>query len=119
LSGGQLDTIFGSGGRVNTSFGSTNVAFIAAMAIQNDGKIVVAGQTGDAAGNIAVNYWARYLAQDTERCEKSRGLRLGFFWSALVHAISPQATDRAGWRTPAELKLRLALLVTAEIQRET
>jgi hypothetical protein len=28
------------------------------MAIQDDGKIVVAGETGDAAGNIAV---ARYL----------------------------------------------------------
>jgi uncharacterized delta-60 repeat protein len=60
LSGGQLDTTFGNGGRVSTSFGSTNVAFIAAMAIQNDGKIVVAGETGDAAGNIVV---ARYLAQ--------------------------------------------------------
>jgi hypothetical protein len=39
--------------------GSTNVAFIATMAIRNDGKIVVAGETGDAAGNIAV---ARHLA---------------------------------------------------------
>ena len=40
--------------------GSTTLAFIAAMAIQNDGKIVVAGETGDAAGNIAV---AMYLAR--------------------------------------------------------
>ena len=47
-------------GLVSTSFGSTNVAFIAAMAIQNDGKIVVAGETGDAAGDIAV---ASYLTQ--------------------------------------------------------
>ena len=60
MSGGQLDTTFGNGGRVTTSFDSTNVAFLAAMAIQNDGKIVVAGEMGDAAGNIAV---ARYLAQ--------------------------------------------------------
>ena len=60
LSGGQLDTTFGTGGRVTTSFGSSNVAFIAARAIQSDGKIVVAGETGDAVGNIAV---ARYLAQ--------------------------------------------------------
>jgi uncharacterized delta-60 repeat protein len=60
LSGGQLDTTFGSGGRVTTSFGSTDVSFISAMAIQSDGKIVVAGETGDAVGNIAV---ARYLAQ--------------------------------------------------------
>ena len=60
LSGGQLDNTFGTAGRVTTSFGSSNVAFIAAMAIQADGKIVVAGETGDAVGNIAV---ARYLAQ--------------------------------------------------------
>ena len=88
------------------------------MAIQNDGKIVVAGETGDAAGNIVV---ARYLAQymETERFEKSRRLRLGFFRSALVHATSPLATSRAGWRTLAELKLHLALQITAEIQRET
>jgi len=45
---------------VTHTFGSTNVAFIAAMAIQIDGKIVVAGPTGDSMGNIAV---ARYLAQ--------------------------------------------------------
>ena len=60
LSGGQLDTTFGNGGRISTSFASASVAFIAAMAIQNDGKIVVAGETGSVAGNIAV---ARYLAQ--------------------------------------------------------
>ena len=60
LSGGQLDSTFGSGGRVITTFGSANVSFIAALAIQADGKIVVAGETGDAVGNIAV---ARYLAQ--------------------------------------------------------
>jgi uncharacterized delta-60 repeat protein len=60
LSGGQLDNTFGTVGRVTTSFGSSNVAFVAAMAIQSDGKIVVAGETGDAVGNIAV---ARYLAQ--------------------------------------------------------
>jgi hypothetical protein len=42
------------------SFGNTNVAFISGMAIQADGKIVVAGVTGDSVRNIAV---ARYLAQ--------------------------------------------------------
>jgi uncharacterized delta-60 repeat protein len=60
LSSGRLDSTFGTGGRVTHSFGSTNVAFIAGMAIQTDGKIVVAGTTGDAVGNFAV---ARYLAQ--------------------------------------------------------
>jgi len=60
LSSGQLDSTFGNGGRVTLSFGSTNVAFISGMAIQADGKIVVAGTTGDSVGNIAV---ARYLTQ--------------------------------------------------------
>ena len=60
LSTGQLDSTFGTGGRVTTSFGSTNVAFISGVVIQIDGKIVVAGTTGDAVGNFAV---ARYLAQ--------------------------------------------------------
>ena len=60
LSSGQLDSTFGNGGRVTHSFGSTNVAFISGMAIQADGKIVVAGVTGDSVGNIAV---ARYLGQ--------------------------------------------------------
>ena len=50
----------GTGGRVTTSFGSTNVAFISGVAIQIDGKIVVAVPTGDAVRNFAV---ARYLAQ--------------------------------------------------------
>jgi len=60
LGTGQLDSTFGTGGRVTTSFGSTNVAFISGIAIQIDGKIVVAGTTGDGVGNFAV---ARYLAQ--------------------------------------------------------
>lgn len=60
LSNGQLDNTFGTEGRVTTSFGKTNVAFISGMAIQIDGKIVVAGTTGDSFGNFVV---ARYLAQ--------------------------------------------------------
>jgi hypothetical protein len=59
LSSGQLDGTFGTGGLVTHSFGTTNAAFISGMAIQSDGKIVVAGSTGYAKGNIAV---ARYLA---------------------------------------------------------
>ena len=60
FSSGQLDNTFGTGGLVTHSFGTTNSAFIAARAIQTDGKIVAAGPTGDANGNIAA---ARYLAQ--------------------------------------------------------
>ena len=40
---GQLDTGFGSGGTVTTSFGSNAAAIASAIAIQSDDKIVVAG----------------------------------------------------------------------------
>lgn len=55
LTSGALDISFGVSGRVLTSFGSP--ASIAAMVLQSDGKIVVAGTIGSSA---AV---ARYFAQ--------------------------------------------------------
>ena len=56
---GVLDPIFGSGGQVTTSLGSS--AGIAALILQPDGKIVVAGNFfSGSVNNIAV---ARYLAQ--------------------------------------------------------
>jgi uncharacterized delta-60 repeat protein len=58
LSSGQLDTTFGNGGRVTTSFGSGVVAAISAMAIQADGKIVVVGNSAQSSWEVA-----RYLAQ--------------------------------------------------------
>ena len=61
---GQLDVSFGTGGIATTTFG-TNTASISALAIQTDGKIVVAGDSGSNqpqgfVNNIAV---ARYLGQ--------------------------------------------------------
>ena len=61
---GQHDTSFGAGGKVTTGFGS-NTASICALALQSDGKIVAAGNSGTLVmqsfvNNIAV---ARYLAQ--------------------------------------------------------
>jgi len=56
-SGGMLDSTFGTGGRVLTSFGSNNPAAIAAIVLQPDGKIVVAGAIGSSFGV------ARYLAE--------------------------------------------------------
>ena len=64
LSTGQLDTTFGSGGRVTTAFGG-NTASITAVAIQSDGNIVAVGNSdadvqGSFVNNIAV---ARYLGK--------------------------------------------------------
>ena len=64
-SSGQLDTTFGTNGTVTTAFGS-NTAFVSALLIQSDGKIVAAGndETIDSFGNISDSLaLARYLAQ--------------------------------------------------------
>jgi uncharacterized delta-60 repeat protein len=55
---GQLDSGFGNGGLVTTSFGTGNGASISAMVLQSDAKIVVAGAVGN--GTLVV---ARYLGQ--------------------------------------------------------
>jgi uncharacterized delta-60 repeat protein len=55
---GQLDSTFGTGGRVTTSFGSTADAVISSIVLQSDGKIVVAGTKGGTSLEVA-----RYLGQ--------------------------------------------------------
>ena len=57
---GQLDTTFGTGGLVTTAFGN-GFAFVSALAIQADGKIVAVGNGGgDTDDGFTL---ARYLAQ--------------------------------------------------------
>ncbi len=55
LPDGSLDATFGNGGRVNTSVGDGRAG---ALALQADGKIVVAGRIVDAGAHFAL---ARYL----------------------------------------------------------
>ena len=55
---GKLDAAFGTGGRVTTSFGSNDDAFITSVVLQSDGKIVVAGTNGGGSFQVA-----RYLGQ--------------------------------------------------------
>lgn len=63
---GQLDTTFGSSGTVITTLSQAPISFVSALVLQNDGKIVAAGNTGNLVqrgfylNNFAV---ARYLAQ--------------------------------------------------------
>jgi Domain of unknown function (DUF5122) beta-propeller len=58
LSAGKLDSTFGSGGLVITSFGSNTTAGVASTLLQSDGKIVVAGTAGGSVIEVA-----RYLGQ--------------------------------------------------------
>jgi uncharacterized delta-60 repeat protein len=64
LGPGDLDTSFGSNGMVRTSFGSGTSGVVNAVAIQPDGKIVMAGTSFGASGDedFAV---ARYLPDGT------------------------------------------------------
>jgi uncharacterized delta-60 repeat protein len=63
---GQLDTNFGTNGTVVTTLSQAPISFVSALALQSDGKIVAAGNTGNLVqrglylNNFAV---ARYLAQ--------------------------------------------------------
>jgi uncharacterized delta-60 repeat protein len=63
--GGQLDTSFGTKGKVITPIGQGNISFVSAMALQSDGKIVAAGNSGPPAQSSFVDNFAvgRYLAQ--------------------------------------------------------
>jgi|HubBroStandDraft_4_1064222.scaffolds.fasta_scaffold00058_30 uncharacterized delta-60 repeat protein len=55
---GQLDSTFGTGGRVTTSFGSNKLAAISSIVLQTDGKIVVVGNVNSSTYTVA-----RYLVQ--------------------------------------------------------
>lgn len=67
LSNGALDVSFGSDGKVTTSIASSQSASIKAIAIQPDGKIIVAGDYTDYAQNTQANGIAlvRYTANGT------------------------------------------------------
>jgi uncharacterized delta-60 repeat protein len=58
LSTGKLDSTFGTGGLVTTSFGSNAVTGVASMVLQGDGKIVAAGTVSGSVIEVA-----RYLGQ--------------------------------------------------------
>jgi len=74
---GSLDGSFGTGGLVTTSFGPDTSAFAAGLAIQADGKIVVAGTVQDFSANFISEFGlARYDADG--------GLDAGFGTGGLV-----------------------------------
>ena len=68
---GTLDSTFGSGGRVQTTFDAFNVA--AAVAIQSDGKIVVAGFAAASTAGTAVRSLALARLTSTGELDSSFG----------------------------------------------
>jgi uncharacterized delta-60 repeat protein len=63
LPGGSLDNAFGSFGRVTTDFGAANPSFGNALALQPDGKIILAGRV--MLGALAAVGLARYNSDGT------------------------------------------------------
>jgi uncharacterized delta-60 repeat protein len=88
---GALDRGFGRGGKVLTSFGSSDYDTASAVALQPDGKIVVAGySTANETGDFAV---ARYTKRGVLDTSFGRGgtvlTDFGFDDEALALALQP------------------------------
>jgi uncharacterized delta-60 repeat protein len=96
---GELDPTFGSGGRVRTDFGGRFDEALA-VAVQPDGRIVVAGSSADATGSdMAV---ARYLRDGTPDASfDADGMALvDFGGEAVARAVALQRDGKivlAGW----------------------
>jgi uncharacterized delta-60 repeat protein len=60
LSAGDLDTAFGSGGKVRTDFGAGSINTADTVAVQLDGKILVAGKTQASSSSRSLIALARY-----------------------------------------------------------
>ncbi len=98
---GKLDATFGAGGKVTTGFGGGSADYAAAVAIQPDGRIVVAGWTSDGGGaDFAL---ARYTAAgDLDASFSGDGRVTTAFSSSsdLATAVAIQPDGRivvAGW----------------------
>ena len=89
LPDGTLDRAFGAGGTVTTDFGDGSAAY--ALALQPDGKIVVAGQTGRGESGADKFALARYLPNGTlDSSFGVNGRLVGDFASRGAQAIAAQ-----------------------------
>ena len=65
LANGQIDTSFGTAGKVRTDFGAANLDIAYSGALQPDGKIIAAGTTTDRSGSKTPFGVARYNSNGT------------------------------------------------------
>jgi uncharacterized delta-60 repeat protein len=65
LSAGDLDTTFGTGGKVLTDFGAGSINTVDTVAVQPDGKILVAGNTQASSSSRSLIALARYNSDGT------------------------------------------------------
>jgi uncharacterized delta-60 repeat protein len=65
LSAGNLDTTFGTGGKVVTDFGAGSINTVDTLAVQPDGKILVAGHAQASASSRSLLALARYNSDGT------------------------------------------------------
>src|SRR5437660_697142 len=103
LSGGSLDPTFGGGGVVTTLIGTGGLAY--AVAVQPDGKIVVAGEAAPSAGSFAYHFaLARYNANGTLDTTFGSG-------GKVVSALGTGESDVRGVALQADGKIVVAGLI--------
>ena len=91
--GGSLDQSFGDGGKVTTDF-ADSFDQAEAVAVQDDGKVVVAGVTESGSGDFAL---ARYAPDGTLDQDFGNGgkVRTDFGGSDLAYALALQSDGKA------------------------
>jgi uncharacterized delta-60 repeat protein len=89
---GSLDPTFGSGGKVITSFSNTHDAAFG-VALQNDGKIVVAGYAGDATSFALARYGSDGSLDPTFGSGGRAVIHVGDFLAA-ANAVALQADNK-------------------------
>jgi uncharacterized delta-60 repeat protein len=87
LADGQLDSSFGDGGIVTTDFGGSEMAF--GVAIQSDGKIVVAGETYGSGGFVV-----RYNADGTLDSSFGTNGRSAYGMSSYGYGVAIQSDGK-------------------------
>jgi len=105
---GSLDTSFGSGGKLTTDMVAGEQEEALAVAVQADGKIVVAGFTGTAGPGGPQNFaLARYLTNGTLDSAFGTGGRIvtGVPGNAFALAIQPDGRIVVGGRVGEDIQL--------------
>jgi uncharacterized delta-60 repeat protein len=90
---GTLDASFGSGGKVTTPIGPTS-AYAYALALQGDGKIVLAGRSSD--GSIVSFTLVRYEANGTLDASFGQGGKVTTPTRSVNDSLSALAVQRDG-----------------------
>lgn len=94
---GSLDASFGNGGKLTTDF-ATRLDYAGSIAIQTDGKIVVAGATASTLGSVYTSDFAlaRYHADGSLDPSFGNGGKVTTDFESRIDSVSSIVVDRSG-----------------------